>query len=253
MTLVLRLGDVRDEDRPRVGDKGFALARLVQSGVRVPPGVCVTNEAYLRYVNVTGLRPRILRELSRKRVQDMRWEEIWDASLRIRNLFLRTSLPAAVAREIGEALEREFSQRAVAVRSSAPGEDSARTSFAGLHASYLNVMGRDEILHHLRLVWSSLWSDAALLYRKELGLEVESSTMAVLVQELVQGEKSGVAFGVSPNDPASAVIEAIYGLNQGSSTAPLSPTAGHSSARGGMLSLIMPHGGRSGLDRRPAE
>ncbi|MDO9110427.1 MAG: PEP/pyruvate-binding domain-containing protein, partial [Desulfatirhabdiaceae bacterium] len=93
--------------------------------------------------------------------------------------------------------------------------DSARTSFAGLHESFVNIRGLDSILEHVRLVWASLWSDRALLYRQELGLDVEKSAMAVVVQEMVLGERSGVAFGMSPLHEGQSVIEAVYGLNQG--------------------------------------
>ena len=154
-------------------------------------------------------------ELHRKDFQDMRWEEIWDASLRIRNMFLTSPMPARLAQELGETIRSHFGTRPVVVRSSAPAEDSSRASFAGLHESFVNVQGVDSILDHVRKVWASLWSDAALLYRQELGLEVETSTMAVAIQEIVVGTCSGVAFGVNPNDPSQAVIESVYGLNQG--------------------------------------
>ncbi|NWG04740.1 MAG: hypothetical protein HXY44_17945, partial [Syntrophaceae bacterium] len=112
-------------------------------------------------------------------------------------------------------IAEKFRDKAVVVRSSAPGEDSSQASFAGLHESYVNIRGTEAILEHLRLVWASLWSDAALLYRQELGLDIERSTMAVLIQEIVNGERSGVAFGKNPNDGSQAVIEAVYGLNAG--------------------------------------
>jgi pyruvate,water dikinase len=76
-------------------------------------------------------------------------------------------------------------------------------------------MGMDVILHHIRLVWASLWSDRAILYRKELGLDVSKSAMAVIVQEMVSGDRSGVVFGKNPMDAQQSVIEAVYGLNQG--------------------------------------
>jgi pyruvate,water dikinase len=113
------------------------------------------------------------------------------------------------------AIQSKFSGKVVSVRSSAPGEDASKTSFAGLHESYVNISGVDAILDHIRLVWASLWSDRALLYRQELGMDVEKSVMAVVVQEMVQGERSGVVFGKSPMDESHAVIEAVYGLNQG--------------------------------------
>jgi pyruvate,water dikinase len=188
---------------------------MLTSGFLVPETLCVSAKAYEAYVERNGLRERILLELNRKDFRDMRWEEIWDASLRIRNMFLTSPMPAKLARELGEEIGNLFGTRPVVVRSSAPAEDSARASFAGLHESYVNVRGIDAILDHVKKVWASLWSDAALLYRQELGLDVETSTMAVAIQELVVGTCSGVAFGLNPNDPSQSVIESVHGLNQG--------------------------------------
>jgi pyruvate,water dikinase len=215
MGLILTLDRLRAEDQPRVGGKCLALSLMLQNGFEVPETLCVCTEAYRAYVDRKGLRERILLELHRKDFQDMRWEEIWDASLRIRNMFLTTPMSKTLARELGGEIESRFGSRPVVVRSSAPGEDSADASFAGLHESYVNVQGVDSILDHVKRVWASLWSDAALLYRQELGLEVETSAMAVAIQEIVVGTRSGVAFGLNPNDPSEAVIESVYGLNQG--------------------------------------
>ena len=215
MNRFVTLDSIKEGDRHRVGGKSFSLARLGGNGFRIPEAVCVTTAAYDDYVTITGLQERILFELNRKEFKDMRWEELWDAALRIRNMFLKHPMPEELDVELREALGRHFEGKAAVVRSSAPGEDSAKASFAGLHESFVNVRGVDSILEHVRLVWASLWSDAALLYRQELGLDVETSTMAVLVQGMVTGQCSGVAFTVSPNDERQGVIEAVYGLNQG--------------------------------------
>ncbi len=215
MSILIALEDVRDEDRKRIGGKSFALSVLAKQGMNVPLGICITTEAYSEYVRVTGLRFKIFRELNRKNLNDMRWEEVWDTALRIRSLFRTTEIPTSLYEAIAGPLTSHFSGQAVAVRSSAPDEDSTKGSFAGLHASYLNVQDTSSIMESIQLVWSSLWSDAALLYRRELGLRVERSAMAVLVQAIVTGEKSGVAFGKNPNDESQSVIEAVYGLNQG--------------------------------------
>jgi hypothetical protein len=82
----------------RVGGKALALARMARAGIAVPPFVAVATDAYLAYLEATGLRTRILFELERKDVADMRWEELWDAALRIRSLFLTTPLPRSWAR-----------------------------------------------------------------------------------------------------------------------------------------------------------
>ncbi|MBW2468682.1 MAG: hypothetical protein JRE62_05245 [Deltaproteobacteria bacterium] len=215
MNWILAPEHIREQDGQRVGGKGYALALLARGGFTVPKSLCVTCEAYQAYVSQTGLRERILLELNRKAFKDMRWEEIWDCATRIRNMFLRKPIPSDIAALLKDAIDATFKGKAVVVRSSAPEEDEAASSFAGLHESYLNVQGTDAILKHIAKVWASLWSDAALLYRQEIGLDVQKSAMAVVIQEIIVGDKSGVAFSQSPNDTSQGVIESVYGLNQG--------------------------------------
>ncbi len=215
MNLVLSAPEIGAAGLSRVGGKAFSLAALSQAGFRIPVFICVTTEAYNAFLDKTGLRESILIELHRKDFKQMRWEEIWDCATRIRSLYLRKPLPQALANALRDAVAERFADRPVAIRSSAPDEDAARSSFAGLHASYINVRGAKAILENVRMVWASLWSDAALLYRQELGLDVGRSTMAVVVQELVVGEASGICFSQSPTESSQALVESVYGLNQG--------------------------------------
>ncbi|RPJ76687.1 MAG: hypothetical protein EHM15_01570, partial [Desulfobacteraceae bacterium] len=215
MPLILHPHEISGGDRLKVGGKAFALARLVKAGFEVPEFLSITADAYRRFVETTGLAERILLELNRKELRQMRWEEIWDCATRIRNLFLRAPMPAGLAEELEEAVSHRFGERPLAVRSSAPDEDAAASSFAGLHESYLNLRGAAAVLDHTRKVWASLWSDAALLYRQELGLDVARSAMAVAVQAMALGERSGIVFSQDPAQPSQAVVEAVHGLNQG--------------------------------------
>jgi phosphoenolpyruvate synthase/pyruvate phosphate dikinase len=214
MNFILPLDAVSLQHRKVVGGKGYSLAVLRQKGFQVPRTWCITTAAYQNFVSATGVKPRLLMELNRKKFKDLRWEELWDSALRIRSLFASAHIPENVVASLKSALAAELPERCV-IRSSAPGEDSRKTSFAGLHASFVNVVGLQSILDHVKLVWASLWSDGALLYRREMRLNVDRSSMAVLVQEMVSGEKSGVAFGQNPQDASQAVVEAVYGLNQG--------------------------------------
>ena len=212
---ILHVEDVRENHRPQVGGKGFALARLWARDLNVPRAVCLTADAYRTFLQATGLDKKIPLEIHRKNLENARWEEMWDTALRIRNLFLRAKFPRDLEHALREGIDDFFRGTPVAVRSSALGEDSAQVSFAGIHESYVNIMGTENILKHAKLVWASLWSDAAILYRKELGLDLEKSVMAVVIQEFVPGDCSGVFFGKNPMDGAQSVVEAVYGLNQG--------------------------------------
>lgn len=215
MILTLPLELITDADRERVGGKATTLAKLKRLGYQVPRSLSICTSAYSLYLEETGLNSRIMMELGRKDFQQMRWEEIWDAALRIRNLFLTTPIPKDLNIKLAASLTDSFGTQPLVIRSSAPGEDSGAASFAGLHSSYVNIYGIDAIMLAVRKVWASLWSDRALLYRQELNLDINTSTMAVLVQNLINSEKSGVAFSQSPSDKKSIAVEAVYGLNQG--------------------------------------
>lgn len=215
MSMVVDLTSARELSRNQVGGKAMALSQWQSRGARVPVGVVVTTAAYQRFISETGLVNALHMELGRKDFSQMRWEELWDAALRIRHLFLKTPFPPALEEELAASMPASLLTVPVAVRSSAPEEDGGQLSFAGLHESYVHVRGWAAVRSSIQLVWASLWSDRALLYRQELGLGVEHSTMAVLIQALVVGERSGVAFSRSPGHTEEALIEAVWGLNQG--------------------------------------
>ena len=196
-----------------VGGKAARLGSLIQAGFRVPRGFCITTTAYEQFIAESGLSNQVAMELGRRPLDAMRWEELWDAALRIRSAFLRAHVPDTIAAQIRRALADHVGGGAVAVRSSAPGEDSQRLSFAGLHESIVGVHGDRAVLDAVRTVWASLWSDAALLYRRELSLDPNRSRMGVLVQAVELADCSGVAFGRDPRSPDAdrVVIEAVPG------------------------------------------
>jgi phosphohistidine swiveling domain-containing protein len=200
-------------DERSIGGKAAKLARLAHSGFRVPDGFVIPAHAYEQFVEGQNLAHLIRIELGRKPFASMRWEEIWDVALRIRSAFLATPIPPDLAQAIVTAVEELGTSKPLAVRSSAPGEDSAQRSFAGLHESVVGVVGRQAVLDAVRVVWASLWSDAALLYRQELALDPALSRMAVVVQEMIDQDCSGVAFGRDPRNPGRnhAIVEAVPG------------------------------------------
>ena len=139
--LILPLAAIRPDEVALAGGKGCALARMAREGIAVPFTLVVTTAAYRDFVAANGLQEKILLELNRKAFQEMRWEELWDAALRIRSMFLTHPMPAELDHQLHEVLEDCFADRAAVVRFSAPQEDSAGASFAGIHESYVNVRG----------------------------------------------------------------------------------------------------------------
>jgi phosphohistidine swiveling domain-containing protein len=210
---VIPLGELTPEDEGSVGGKAAKLDQLARAGFRVPAGFFITVQAYEHFVQTQDLDRLIRIELGRKPFATMRWEEVWDVALRIRSAFLASPIPDALAQAVLAAVGGLGAAKPLAVRSSAPGEDSGDRSFAGLHESVVGVVGADAVLDALRVVWASLWSDAALLYRQELSLDPALSRMAVVVQQVIEEDRSGVAFGRDPRQlgRGHAVVEAVPG------------------------------------------
>jgi rifampicin phosphotransferase len=227
VTPLLDIDDILAKGKQQTGTKAFHMARLHENGFSIPRTWCIPASIYEAYLADTGIQDRINVEINRKAFERMRWEEIWDVSLRIRSFFLNTPLPGYLEHRLEKALAAACNNFPVAVRSSAPGEDEKASSFAGLHDSFLNVTSPAAILTHVKLVWASLFSDAALLYRKELGLAVASSTMAVLIQELIPSDCAGVFFSLNPADRSQMLIEAVWGLNQGLVNGDVDPDRWH--------------------------
>jgi pyruvate,water dikinase len=211
--LVIPLSDSAAREEDLVGGKAAKLSRLVDAGFRVPAGFCLTVAAYELFVRDREIDDAIRMELGRKSLDGMRWEEIWDAALRIRSAFLSPPLPGQLRQAVRDALAGLGDRGPFAVRSSALGEDSGGLSFAGIHESVTDIEDEQGVERAIRLVWASLWSDAALLYRRELQLDPAASRMAVLVQQMTHADRSGVAFGRDPRDGGRdlAIIEAVPG------------------------------------------
>lgn len=196
-----------------VGGKTKNSSLCSKAGFRIPEGFAITTDAYFEFVRNNGIDKLIEMELSRKSELDLRWEEIWDAALRIRLAFTRGTLSPVIEEAILKTLSHWPEGTKFAVRSSSPEEDAKDFSFAGVHESYVNVSGTKQVLDKIKLVWASLWSDRALLYKKESGLDPATSSMAVLVQKMEHREVSGLTFTADPSNRNQdyMIVEAIQG------------------------------------------
>ena len=103
----------------------------------------------------------------------------------------------------------------VAVRSSATGEDGRDASFAGMNATITNVSGDDELIDAVLRCWMSLFSPRVITYRASRNFTADPA-MAVVVQQMVNSEKAGVAFTADPSNGAQdrVVIEGAFGLGE---------------------------------------
>jgi len=195
------------------GGKGANLSELVAAGLPVPPGFVVTPTGYFRAMEAAGVRERIRREFDAALAAGRDSEEQQARTAALRDLVRDAGMPDDVAAAVLDAYHDLGDYVPVAVRSSATAEDSAGASFAGMHSSYMNVVGDEAVLDKVSRCWASLFGDRAVAYRASKGLD-EEPAIAVVVQQLVRSERAGVMFTADPvtGDPGTIVIEAALGL-----------------------------------------
>ncbi len=216
---VLWLDEVRAKDTPLVGGKNANLGELMNIGVPVPPGFCVTAYAYRYFLKKTGLEEKILELL--KKVDIEKPETAEEVSSEIKKLILSTPMPPEVEKSIREAY-RELAKRvgldnpAVAVRSSATAEDLPDASFAGQQDTYLNVIGEDDVVEKVKRCWASLFNARAIVYRESKGIPHQGVAMSVTVQKMVKSRSAGVMFTIHPvtGERDKIVIESAWGLGE---------------------------------------
>jgi rifampicin phosphotransferase len=198
---------------PLAGGKGANLACLARAGLPVPGGFTITTRAYQAFAAANGLTERIPAVLSTGSLATP--DACEDASARIRDLFGQGSVPADLAEQILVAYAA-LDRPAVAVRSSATAEDLPEMSFAGQQDTYLNVIGADALLQAVVACWSSLWTARAISYRERNGVAHADVALAVVVQQMVESEASGVLFMANPLTGlrTETVIDASVGLGE---------------------------------------
>ncbi|MFC3957235.1 phosphoenolpyruvate synthase [Halovivax cerinus] len=220
---VLWLDEIGADDLESVGGKGASLGELTGAGLPVPPGFVVTAKTYREFIENAGIDEELF-EVVDVDVEDS--AALADAADRAQALIEDTPFPdelraeiLAAYREVGTSDEEAF----VAVRSSATAEDLPDASFAGQQETFLNVT-ESELLDRVRRCWASLFTQRAIYYRQEQGFDHSAVNIAVVVQQMVDAEKSGVMFTSHPStgDP-TMIVEAAWGLGEAVVSGAVSP------------------------------
>lgn len=172
-----------------IGGKGANLCRLAGTHP-VPPAFCLTVAAY----------------------------DLWATAPpeSVSNVFPAELYPQLASAYTSLAERAGMAEPGVAVRSSAADEDGATSSFAGLHETYLNVIGCEAVARAVVNCWASARSPRALAYRRRRGLAVDQIRMAVIVQQLVPADVAVVAFSAHPvtGERGEVLINATWGLGE---------------------------------------
>ena len=213
-SLILKFEEPSCCDLNLAGGKGANLGRLTQAGFVVPPGFCLSTQAYAEFLASAGLDQTIQGMLSSIDYgQPAALEKITQG---IRELFAKTPMPPTIRDAIIAAYHAIGADSFVAIRSSGTAEDLEGASFAGLHDTYLDIRGDDAVIDAIQRCWASLWTARATAYRHSKGFAHNEVSLCVVVQTMVASEVSGVMFTGNPMTAATdeITINASWGLGE---------------------------------------
>jgi pyruvate, water dikinase len=221
--LVVPFEELRMTDVEAVGGKnaslGEMISQLAHAGVRVPGGFATTAHAFRLFLHSGGLADKIDARLSALNVDDVR--ALAEAGAEIRRWITETPFPAELDRAIRDQfhlLAADNPGASFAVRSSATAEDLPDASFAGQQETFLNVSGIDEVLHHMKEVFASLYNDRAISYRVHKGFAHADVALSAGVQRMVRSDlgAAGVMFTIDTESGFKDVvfITSSYGLGE---------------------------------------
>ena len=188
------------------GGKGASLGEMTKMGLSVPSGFVILASAFEKFLEETDLNVEIDSILHS--VDTDKMHIIENASKKIHSLIIDAEIPKGIANKIQKHF-KGLDAKYVAVRSSATVEDSASAAWAGQLESYLNTT-EENLLDNIKKCWASLFTPRAIFYRFEQNLHKQKISVAVVVQKMVESEKSGIAFSVHPvtQDRNQLIIEA---------------------------------------------
>ncbi|HHT7126648.1 TPA: phosphoenolpyruvate synthase [Bacillus cereus] len=198
-----------------VGGKGLNLGELSNiQGIQVPEGFCVTTVWYEQAIGKNGAFQTLLNQLAMLKIEER--DRIGEISKQIREVIMAVEIPVDVVESVAHYLSHFGDEHAYAVRSSATAEDLPYASFAGQQDTYLNVIGKENILQHIKKCWASLFTDRAVIYRMQNGFDHNQVSICVVIQKMVFPEASGILFTADPITSNRKVlsIDASFGLGE---------------------------------------
>jgi pyruvate, water dikinase len=214
-TFIRDISMLRITDAEEAGGKGANMGELVAAKLPVPPGFVLLRDCYRESMRAGGVDAELsaLHREALRNVADT--THLGDMCERMQGLVHKAGVTDSVRDLILVAYHALGSDAVVAVRSSATGEDGRDASFAGMNATITNVSGDEGLVDAVLRCWMSLFSPRVITYRASRDFTADPA-MAVVVQQMVNSEKAGVAFTADPSNGAQdrVVIEGAFGLGE---------------------------------------
>ncbi|HGD1750834.1 TPA: PEP/pyruvate-binding domain-containing protein [Streptococcus agalactiae] len=211
--MILDFNEIKKEDVLIVGGKGANLGEMTSAKINVPSGFVITADAHRDFLKVNAIDSLIENGIKKSADDE---KILLNEAEHFRGKIKSGKFPEQLENIIREKYFNLGNNTRVAVRSSATAEDLPDASFAGQQETYLNVQGIESVLNGVRNCYASLWGNRAVSYRFHQGYDQTSVSIAVVIQEMIESEKSGVLFTVNPvNKKENEMqINASFGLGE---------------------------------------
>ena len=215
MRYVEEIANLSMADAEEAGGKGANMGEMVRADLPVPLGFVVLRDSYLESMSASGVADELNaahREAMLHAGDPGRFEEMCAA---MKALVHKAGMSDEVRERILAAYRTMGPDCFVAVRSSATGEDGADASFAGMNETYTNIRGEADLIDAVQNCWASLFGPRVVAYRASRGFSADPA-MAVVVQQMIASERSGVAFTADPTTDATdrVVVEGAFGQGE---------------------------------------
>jgi len=209
---IFKLEKKKDYYINHLGGKGESLQFLLDNDFNVPKGLIIPTCFFLKYINQNSSYEKINLILSQ--IDSKRQSSINIAYHKIQKILDNLKVPEDIVDEMLKEFDK-LNLNSIAVRSSANVEDGKTNAWAGIFDSFLNVK-RENLIEGIRKCWNSLYSQRAIFYRVKNSLIDKDIKVAVILQEMISSEISGIGFSVNPmsQDFSKIVIEACFGLGE---------------------------------------
>lgn len=206
-----QLDDVKDE----LGEKAAGIIRLYQLELPVPYGFIIKSNAYKSFLTANGIYDKIVELCHSAAVIDD--DHLHQLGESIRALIRSTQLQPSLQEQLGAAFQRMSDQQCkknMAVRSSIM---TNHTPVDYDVDTYLNINQLKPFFAAIQNCWASLWNNRALQARYQAEWPLYDTDMAIIVQEMIDAEVSGVLYTSNPvsGNNAEMVIDACWGLGEG--------------------------------------
>jgi pyruvate,water dikinase len=210
---IRRFSQITKEDKNTLGLKAANLGEMYNQGFPVPNGFVITPSAYYHFLTENKLDIKIKHLLSTTNFDHL--HSLHQISSIIKKLISQATFSDGLILEIISSYQK-LNEPLVAIKLSESFDEFQKSKFVQHSDSVLNVKGDAVLLENIKQIWASVFDSKEIFYRHNQKIEQLKTDTCLIIQQMVQSDKSGILYTVNPNnnDKANLLIKAVLGLGE---------------------------------------